>query len=166
MTVRDPEGARDPFRRRVPAGQLAGVEEVEWAFTAIFTVEYGLRLICSPRPTAYARRFFGVVDLASILPTYVSLILPGTQHFQAFMGVGLAMLGMAAVVFLGDVPGTGSGSSARVVAMLAMISGGFFAVGALRLPAWARLRANQMRQLAERVGGSDRTASAETPKIE
>lgn len=55
---------------------------VEWFFTAIFTVEYLLRLICAPRPIRYARSFFGVVDLASILPTYVSLILPGTQYFQ------------------------------------------------------------------------------------
>lgn len=55
---------------------------LEWVFTLLFSVEYGLRLACAPRPTAYARSFFGIVDLASILPTYVSLILPGTQYFQ------------------------------------------------------------------------------------
>ncbi|MDA1081735.1 MAG: ion transporter [Gemmatimonadetes bacterium] len=55
---------------------------LEWMFTIVFTIEYGLRLICAPRPGAYARSFFGVVDLASILPTYVSLILPGSQYFQ------------------------------------------------------------------------------------
>ncbi len=55
---------------------------LEWFFTVIFTVEYVLRLLCAPRPARYARSFFGVVDLASILPTYLSLILPGTQYFQ------------------------------------------------------------------------------------
>jgi voltage-gated potassium channel len=55
---------------------------LEWFFTLLFTVEYGLRLVCAPRPAAYARSFFGVVDLASILPTYLSLLLPGAQAFQ------------------------------------------------------------------------------------
>jgi voltage-gated potassium channel len=51
----------------------------EWAITALFTVEYVLRLLSAPRPVAYARSFFGVVDLVAILPTFVSLLLPGTQ---------------------------------------------------------------------------------------
>ncbi|MGD8726791.1 MAG: ion transporter, partial [Gemmatimonadales bacterium] len=52
---------------------------VEWGFTILFSVEYALRLWCSPRPTRYARSFFGVVDLLAILPTYLSLVLPGGQ---------------------------------------------------------------------------------------
>lgn len=55
---------------------------LEWGFTILFTVEYVTRLICAPRPFAYARSFFGLVDLASILPTYLSLFLPGSQYFQ------------------------------------------------------------------------------------
>lgn len=55
---------------------------LEWVFTVLFTIEYVLRLICSPRPAGYARSFFGVVDLASILPTYLRLLLPGTQYLQ------------------------------------------------------------------------------------
>ena len=55
---------------------------LEWAFTIIFTIEYGLRLLSSPRPGAYARSFFGVVDLLSILPTYLSMLLPGSQYLQ------------------------------------------------------------------------------------
>lgn len=53
----------------------------EWVFTLLFTVEYILRLVCSPRPLAYSRSFFGLVDLGSILPTYLSLFFPGTQYF-------------------------------------------------------------------------------------
>jgi voltage-gated potassium channel len=51
----------------------------EWVFTIIFTIEYILRLICCKRPAAYARSFFGVVDLFSIVPTYVSVFLPGSH---------------------------------------------------------------------------------------
>ncbi len=54
---------------------------LEWFFTVLFTIEYGLRLICAPRPFVYARSFFGLVDLASIIPTYLSLVLPGSQYF-------------------------------------------------------------------------------------
>ena len=55
---------------------------LEWAFTIIFTIEYALRLLSSPRPVAYARSLFGLVDLLSILPTYLSLLLPGSQYLQ------------------------------------------------------------------------------------
>lgn len=52
---------------------------VEWFFTVLFTVEYVLRLACVRRPAQYARSFFGLVDLASILPTYLSVLIPGAQ---------------------------------------------------------------------------------------
>jgi voltage-gated potassium channel len=53
---------------------------VEWLFTIIFTVEYLLRLMCVGRPLKYAISFYGVVDLLAIIPTYVSLFLPGSQY--------------------------------------------------------------------------------------
>ena len=53
----------------------------EWIFTLLFTVEYLLRLFCVQRPLLYARSFFGIVDLLAILPTYLSVILPGGQYF-------------------------------------------------------------------------------------
>ncbi len=52
----------------------------EWVFTLLFTLEYLLRLACVGRPGKYAVSFFGVVDLLAILPTYLSLLLPGTQY--------------------------------------------------------------------------------------
>ena len=52
----------------------------EWIFTILFTIEYALRLLCANRPWTYARSFFGFVDLLAILPTYLSFLLPGTQH--------------------------------------------------------------------------------------
>ena len=45
---------------------------LEWFFTLLFTVEYALRLLCSRRPLRYGTSFFGVVDLVSILPTYLA----------------------------------------------------------------------------------------------
>ncbi len=51
----------------------------EWGLTILFTIEYVLRLVCVPRPTRYARSFFGVVDLFSILPTYLTLFDVGTR---------------------------------------------------------------------------------------
>lgn len=44
---------------------------VEWFFTILFTIEYGLRIYCSPHPWRYVRSFYGIVDLFSILPTYL-----------------------------------------------------------------------------------------------
>lgn len=55
-------------------GQLFAV--LEWLFTILFTIEYVLRLSCIGRPLKYAGSFYGVVDLLSILPSYVSLFLP------------------------------------------------------------------------------------------
>ncbi|MBT5953764.1 ion transporter [bacterium] len=53
---------------------------LEWTFTIIFSIEYVLRLWCVEKPTKYATSFFGVIDLLSILPTYFSLLLPGSQY--------------------------------------------------------------------------------------
>lgn len=52
----------------------------EWVFTAIFTVEYILRIFCIPRPFKYVFSFYGVIDLLAILPSYFSLFIPGTQY--------------------------------------------------------------------------------------
>jgi voltage-gated potassium channel len=52
---------------------------VEWAFTILFTIEYVLRLAAVRSPPRYALSFFGVLDLLAILPTYLSLFVPGTQ---------------------------------------------------------------------------------------
>ena len=52
----------------------------EWFFTILFTAEYILRLSCVGRPLAYARSFYGVIDLLAVLPTYLSFLFPGTQY--------------------------------------------------------------------------------------
>lgn len=57
------------------------LDVLEWFFTAVFTIEYIARLSCVQRPLRYARSFFGIIDLLSILPSYLSLLLPGLQVF-------------------------------------------------------------------------------------
>ena len=64
----------------VRAEHGALLRRLEWGFTVLFTVEYVVRLSVVRRPGRYARSFFGVVDLLSILPTYASLLLPGAQY--------------------------------------------------------------------------------------
>jgi len=56
---------------------------MEYTFTALFTLEYLLRLYCSPKPVAYAKSFYGVIDLLAILPTYLAIFFPSAS----FMGV-------------------------------------------------------------------------------
>ncbi len=53
---------------------------LEWVFTLLFTVEYGLRLSSVGRPRSYALSFFGIIDLLAIIPTYLSIFIPGTQY--------------------------------------------------------------------------------------
>lgn len=53
---------------------------LEWFFTLIFTVEYVVRLAVVKRPTRYAGSFFGIVDLLSVLPTWISLVMAGSQY--------------------------------------------------------------------------------------
>jgi len=55
-------------------GELFNV--VEYLLTAIFTLEYLLRLACVRHPWRYARSFYGVVDLLAVLPTYLALLVP------------------------------------------------------------------------------------------
>ena len=63
---------------RLAHGRL--LNGIEWCFTLLFSLEYLLRLVCVGRPLKYALSFYGIVDLLAIIPTYLSLILPGS-HF-------------------------------------------------------------------------------------
>ncbi len=52
----------------------------EWFFTILFTIEYSLRLFSAPNRFRYIFSFFGVVDLLSVLPSYLSLVFGGVQY--------------------------------------------------------------------------------------
>ncbi len=49
---------------------------LEWGFTALFAVEYVLRLLAVRRPMRYATSFFGLIDLMAVLPTLLVFVVP------------------------------------------------------------------------------------------
>ena len=50
------------------------LDVLEWVLTIAFTIEYAVRIYVSPKPWGYIRSFYGIVDLLSILPSYLGLI--------------------------------------------------------------------------------------------
>lgn len=52
---------------------------MEWIFTILFSIEYALRIFSVGKPVRYIASFFGIVDLLAIVPTYFSLVIPGSQ---------------------------------------------------------------------------------------
>lgn len=56
---------------------------LEWGFTLLFTLEYGVRLWCAADRLRYAKSFYGVVDLLAILPSWIGLLIPESR----FLGV-------------------------------------------------------------------------------
>ena len=52
---------------------------VEWILTGMFTVEYVLRLIVVRQWWRYGLSIWGLIDIVSILPAFLSLVLPGSQ---------------------------------------------------------------------------------------
>lgn len=76
----------------VPAFRVQHVDilhTIEWVFTIFFTLEYLLRLWVSPRAKDYAFSFLGVVDLLAIIPTYLSLIVVGSQFLLVIRAIRL-----------------------------------------------------------------------------
>lgn len=62
---------------------------VEWLFTIFFTIEYFLRIYSVYKPRYYIFSFFGIVDLLSILPSYVALVFPGLHSLMIIRGLRL-----------------------------------------------------------------------------
>ncbi len=79
---------------------------LEWVFTILFTVEYVVRLISVQNARRYVTSFFGVVDLLAILPTYLSVLMPGSQSLLVIRALRLLrvfrVLKLASYVKEGD----------------------------------------------------------------
>ena len=54
---------------------------LEWFFTILFSVEYILRIISTKKSFGYIFSFYGIIDVLAILPTYLSLVIAGSQYF-------------------------------------------------------------------------------------
>ena len=56
------------------------IYRLEWAFTLIFTLEYFLRIYSTTRKRPYLFSFYGIIDLCSILPTYLAFVFPSAAY--------------------------------------------------------------------------------------
>ncbi len=57
------------------------LQSLEWIFTVIFTFEYFFRMLCVRDAWRYAKSPLGLIDLLAILPTYISIVIYGSQYF-------------------------------------------------------------------------------------
>jgi len=55
---------------------------IEWFFTILFTIEYIMRIWVSEQPRRYIFGGLGIIDVLSILPTYLSLVFVGTHYLM------------------------------------------------------------------------------------
>lgn len=61
----------------------------EWIITILFSIEYILRIISVKQPIKYVTSFYGIIDLLSTIPKYLSLIFVGTHALVAFRAIRL-----------------------------------------------------------------------------
>jgi voltage-gated potassium channel len=59
----------------------------EYILTAFFTIEYGLRIYSVYKPRNYIFSFFGIIDFLSILPVYLTWLVPGMQSLLIIRGL-------------------------------------------------------------------------------
>ena len=61
----------------------------EWIITILFTIEYVLKTISLKRPKKYVLSFYGIIDLLSTLPLYLSYFFSGGSAFLALRALRL-----------------------------------------------------------------------------
>ncbi len=64
---------------RIEHGQILNI--IEWGLTILFSIEYITRIISIKKPLKYIFSFYGLIDLLSILPTYLGLFITGASCF-------------------------------------------------------------------------------------
>ena len=62
---------------------------LEWVITILFTIEYITRIITIKAPRKYIFSFYGIVDLLSTIPMYLSFVFVGSQSLVAFRALRL-----------------------------------------------------------------------------
>lgn len=55
---------------------------IEWVFTALFSIEYLLRIISIRKASSYIFSFYGIIDLLAILPSFLSLFFTGAHSLM------------------------------------------------------------------------------------
>jgi len=64
----------------------------EWIITIFFTIEYLLRIVTIKKKSNYIFSFYGIIDLISILPMYLSFFMTGTSVFTVIRALRLLRL--------------------------------------------------------------------------
>ena len=62
---------------------------IEWGFTILFTIEYLLRIFVSKKPLKYIFSWWGLIDLVSIVPTFISPFISGYTSLRVVRAVRL-----------------------------------------------------------------------------
>ena len=61
----------------------------EWIITILFSIEYIARIVVVKKPIKYITSFYGIIDLLSTIPKYLSLLLVGSHSLVAFRALRL-----------------------------------------------------------------------------
>ena len=61
----------------------------EWVITILFSIEYIIRIFSIKKPLKYIFSFYGIIDLLSTIPKYLSLILVGSHNLAALRALRL-----------------------------------------------------------------------------
>tara|TARA_R110002012_G_scaffold303710_1_gene505713 strand:+ start:12229 stop:13113 length:885 start_codon:yes stop_codon:yes gene_type:complete len=98
----------------------------EWVITILFTIEYILRIITVKKPLKYITSFYGIIDLLSTIPKYLSLIFAGTHALVALRA--LRLLRVFRILKLARFLGASNHLAGAIKASRAKISVFLFAV--------------------------------------
>ena len=99
---------------------------IEYFFTAVFTLEYVVRLKVSENPKSYVISFWGIIDLVSTIPTYLTFFLPASQLFRILRTVRLLRIFkvLRLTRFMGEAKGMGVAikrSSAKITVFFGVV---------------------------------------------
>ncbi len=61
----------------------------EWIVTILFSLEYIARIVSVKKPLKYILSFYGIIDLLSTIPKYLSLVFVGTHALVALRALRL-----------------------------------------------------------------------------
>ncbi len=65
------------------------LHDLEWGFTILFTIEYFARIISINKPFKYIFSFYGIIDLLSIIPTYLGIFISGSRSLMVIRALRL-----------------------------------------------------------------------------
>ena len=99
---------------------------IEYFFTGVFTLEYIARLMVSENTKSYATSFWGIIDLVSTIPTYLTFFFPASQLFRILRTVRLLRIFkvLRLTRFMGEAQGMGAAikrSSAKITVFFGVV---------------------------------------------